>query len=310
VNVLVHDYSGHPFQAQLSRSLARRGHTVVHSSCAAYVSGKGDLDAHGIPTLRFATIGGGKVKKHSFLQRSLQEAWYGLLLVRQLARERPDRVMIANAPIPTLVVAALYLMVRRVPWVLWHQDVQAVAVKSLAGDKLGRPWLAVAEVIRLGERWCARRAARIVVIAESFVPVHQRWGTAAKVTVIPNWAPLDEIVPMPRENAWSREHGLAATPTLLYSGTLGLKHSPELLPMLAARVRELTGGKTIGAVLSQSIPDHVAIRVHDSTADMRYMVLPMRPAGTEGWSEERLAALVTRDSMIGTGLPLAPEAVR
>ncbi len=47
------------------------------------------------------------------------------------------------------------------------------------------------------------------------------------------------------------------------------------------------------------------VRVWDSTAEIRYLVLPMRPAGTEGWSEERLATLVTRDSMIGTGLPLA-----
>jgi nitrile hydratase len=51
------------------------------------------------------------------------------------------------------------------------------------------------------------------------------------------------------------------------------------------------------------IPEQVTIRVHDSTADMRYLVLPMRPAGTEGWSEERLAALVNRDSMIGVALP-------
>lgn len=47
------------------------------------------------------------------------------------------------------------------------------------------------------------------------------------------------------------------------------------------------------------------VRVWDSTAEIRYLVLPMRPAGTEGWGEERLATLVTRDSMIGTGLPLA-----
>ena len=49
------------------------------------------------------------------------------------------------------------------------------------------------------------------------------------------------------------------------------------------------------------------IRVWDSTAETRFMVLPMRPAGTEGWSEERLADLVTRDSMIGTGFPKMPE---
>ncbi len=53
------------------------------------------------------------------------------------------------------------------------------------------------------------------------------------------------------------------------------------------------------------IPHQVQIRVHDSTADMRYIVLPMRPAGTDGWSEERLATLVTRDSMIGVAVPKA-----
>jgi nitrile hydratase len=52
------------------------------------------------------------------------------------------------------------------------------------------------------------------------------------------------------------------------------------------------------------------IRVWDSTAETRYLVLPMRPAGTEGMSEEKLASLVTRNSMIGTGLPLAPGASR
>jgi nitrile hydratase subunit alpha len=51
------------------------------------------------------------------------------------------------------------------------------------------------------------------------------------------------------------------------------------------------------------LPDDVVVRVHDSTADMRYLVLPLRPAGTDGWSEERLAALVTRDTMIGVAAP-------
>jgi nitrile hydratase len=55
-----------------------------------------------------------------------------------------------------------------------------------------------------------------------------------------------------------------------------------------------------------TLPKATAIRVWDSTAELRYLVLPMRPAGTEGWSEDRLADLVTRDSMIGTGFALTP----
>jgi nitrile hydratase alpha subunit len=54
-----------------------------------------------------------------------------------------------------------------------------------------------------------------------------------------------------------------------------------------------------------TVPNDVTVRVHDSNADMRYLVLPMRPAGTEGWSEDRLAALVTRDCMVGVTVPKA-----
>jgi|SRR5262252_8037524 len=59
-----------------------------------------------------------------------------------------------------------------------------------------------------------------------------------------------------------------------------------------------------------NLPAETEIRVWDSTAETRFIVLPMRPAGTEGWSEERLADLVTRDSMIGTALPRRPEEAR
>jgi nitrile hydratase len=51
------------------------------------------------------------------------------------------------------------------------------------------------------------------------------------------------------------------------------------------------------------IPESVSIRVHDSNADMRYVVLPMRPKETEGWSEERLASILTRDTLVGVALP-------
>ena len=53
------------------------------------------------------------------------------------------------------------------------------------------------------------------------------------------------------------------------------------------------------AEFGTALPDGVAVQVHDSNAELRYLVIPKRPAGTEGWSEDRLAALVTRDSMIG-----------
>jgi nitrile hydratase alpha subunit len=74
---------------------------------------------------------------------------------------------------------------------------------------------------------------------------------------------------------------------------------PDWYKSRAYRSRAVREPRAVLEEFGTRLPGEVELRVHDSTADMRYLVLPERPAGTEGWSEERLAALVTRDSMIG-----------
>ena len=73
------------------------------------------------------------------------------------------------------------------------------------------------------------------------------------------------------------------------------------------RSRMVREPRAVLAEFGLTLSEKMQIRVHDSTADMRYMVLPMRPAGTDGWSEGRLAALVSRDSMIGVAVPKGPN---
>jgi len=73
------------------------------------------------------------------------------------------------------------------------------------------------------------------------------------------------------------------------------------------RSRAVRDPKGVLADFGVTLPPQTAIRVWDSTAETRFIVLPMRPDGSDGWSEEQLAALVTRDSMIGTALALRPE---
>ncbi|MFN3719273.1 MAG: nitrile hydratase subunit alpha [Rhizobium rhizophilum] len=75
----------------------------------------------------------------------------------------------------------------------------------------------------------------------------------------------------------------------------------------AYRSRAVIDPRGVLAEFGVSLPDEMGIRVWDSTAELRYLVVPLRPAGSEGLDEERLADLVTRDSMIGTGLALSPE---
>ena len=78
---------------------------------------------------------------------------------------------------------------------------------------------------------------------------------------------------------------------------------PAWYKSLAYRSRTVTDPRGVLAEFGVKVPKDVNVRVHDSTADLRYIVLPMRPKGTKGWSEEQLAAIVTRDCMIGTALP-------
>ncbi len=73
------------------------------------------------------------------------------------------------------------------------------------------------------------------------------------------------------------------------------------------RARAVSEPRAVLGEFGVELGDGVEIRVWDSSAEVRYLVLPMRPSGTEGWSEDRLAEIVTRDSMIGTALPSALE---
>ena len=81
---------------------------------------------------------------------------------------------------------------------------------------------------------------------------------------------------------------------------------PAWYKALAYRSRTVADPRGVLAVFGVELPRGVEVRVHDSTADLRYIVLPMRPKGTLGWSEKQLAGIVTRDSMIGTAIPAAP----
>ena len=81
---------------------------------------------------------------------------------------------------------------------------------------------------------------------------------------------------------------------------------PSWYKSRAYRARVVREPRAVLAEFGTRLPHDVELRVHDSTADMRYLVVPMRPEGTQGWDEAALAALVTRDAMIGVAFAQAP----
>lgn len=243
MRLIVHDYSGHPFQLQLSRALAASGHEVLHQYCASYATGKGavtrlpgDPPTFDVQALTMS----GEFARYSPAKRVLQEVRYGLQLGRLLARDRPDAVVMCNIPLLAHLVAAVLARRARVPMVFWHQDVYSHAIASAARSALG-PVVGglIGRVADGCERWIARRSARVVPIAEEFRPVLHRWGVPdERITIIPNWAALDEMPVRPRDNDWAAAHDLTGRDVVVYSGTLGLKHNPRVFPVFAEALRD------------------------------------------------------------------------
>ena len=95
----------------------------------------------------------------------------------------------------------------------------------------------VARVADRLERTIARRSHAVVAISPTFIERLATWGVAHKCTVVPNWAPIDELPVGEADNRWSARTGLAGRPVVLYSGTLGLKHDPSVLASIADQLR-------------------------------------------------------------------------
>jgi glycosyltransferase involved in cell wall biosynthesis len=234
VRVVVHDYFGHAFPAQLSRALAGRGHEVLHLHCSSFVTGKGRLErTEGDPPgLEFGAADLGRpFAKYDVVRRVTHERRTGRELAQRLVEFRPDAVL---SIAPLVVQRELLGASRRAGagFVFWQQDVMSSAARRVLGRR-SRLMGAVAEsaVARLETR-LLRRSDTVIVISEDFPEAH-----AQRAEVIENWAPLDELPVFPRENDWAREHDLAGPAVFLYAGTLGFKHDPNLLLELARWAR-------------------------------------------------------------------------
>ncbi|MDT4917969.1 MAG: hypothetical protein QOH89_2669, partial [Pseudonocardiales bacterium] len=245
MRITVHDYSGHPFQVQLSRELARRGHSVLHEYSTQYVTGHGNLTVteDDPDTLRIEGVEAGvPIRKYDPVARMRFELSYARAWRARLEQDPADVVVACNVPLFALAAVRRHLARSGRRWVFWHQDIYSLGVAAEIDRKL--PGLVAAPLRRWAyglERSQVRTADRVVAIGDAFVDHYRGWGLPTDhVDVIPNWAPLEDLVPGSRDNAWTRDQGLPTEPVrLLYAGTLGRKHNPMLLLDLldAARSR-------------------------------------------------------------------------
>ena len=249
MRIIVHDYAGHPFEVQLSRALADRGHHVMHLYCESTLTPRGALkrSASDPRTFDISAVGLSEmIPKTSFLRRFKLESEYAHRLLAVCEQFQPEVVLSANTPSIPAYRLAKWCQRRGIRLVSWIQDIYGVAAYRLLSKQLPVIGHAVGSYFIRLDKWSARHSAALVVISDDFRKIFRRWGIEkSRIHVIHNWAPLEEMPQRPRENDWSRAHQLGPRMRFVYAGTLAMKHNPALLLELARTLDQPAKGELI-----------------------------------------------------------------
>jgi glycosyltransferase involved in cell wall biosynthesis len=239
LKILVHDWSGHPFQIALSRELARRGHNVIHAYFQGVQGPKGPMERQSSDVPNFSIVGRTMAEpyaKYNFIKRWSQERKYGRELAQFILSERPDVVLSSNTPLDVQNAALKAARSSGGIFVFWLQDIISVAMSTLLHKKLPFVGHFIARYYSHVERSLLKRADHVVCICDDFADFVREWGVApSHCSVIENWASREEIVPVSKNNSWSRAYDLLDKIVFLYAGTLSIKHDPKKLLRLAQR---------------------------------------------------------------------------
>jgi glycosyltransferase involved in cell wall biosynthesis len=249
MRILLHDYAGHAFAVQLSRTLAGRGHVVQHVYCVSTHSPRGVMRRQADDPDGFSVVPldiGGTIPKTSYWRRYRMERAYTDLLCNAVRRFQPEVVLSGNTPsIPQLRLAQ-QCRAGGIRHVFWVQDIYGLAAYNLLKRRLPVLGPAVGRYFLRMDRQTAQLSDALIVITEDFKPVFDRWRIdPARIHVIHNWSVLGDLPVRPRENDWSRENGLLPGPRFIYSGTMAMKHDPKLLLELARLLDERGDGQLI-----------------------------------------------------------------
>ncbi len=241
MRIVLHDVSGHPFQLQLSRELARRGHEVLHLYFDSFLSPRGNVQRLTNDAGNFSIEGlkfNRPFEKYHLVKRRLDEGRYGRMAADRIAAFRPDVLVASNTPIDAQNIIHRRMRKAGIPIVFWLQDVYSLAMRSILRRKkvpfAGVMADCVAAWYGRAERRLLRESDAVVSISSDFRKILAEWGVDSRRSfTIENWAPLDEVPAGRQDNPWSVRQSLAGKFVFLYSGTIGMKHNPGMLVRLA-----------------------------------------------------------------------------
>lgn len=278
MRILIQDFGGYAFPLELSEALSRRGYEVVHMYCASHqTTPPGIQQNDSNSNFQVAPISLSEpLNKYNFVKRWKQERQYGKRVVDQLRNLAPDLVLSANTPLDAQAKLIKACRQQQIPFVFWLQDLLGLAAKRILQQKIPIAGHLIGQYYANMERRLLQQSHHVIAITDGFVQQLANWGIPnTKITVIPNWAPIDQIPVLPKPNQWSKEQNLDQGFCFMYSGTLSMKHNPALLLSLAEAYQDQPNVKVV--VVSQGMgANWLKVQKNANKLD-NLLILPYQP---------------------------------
>ena len=221
------------------------------------------------------------------------EVRYGKEVAKFITSWKPDAVLSGNTPTETQEPITRAAIAEGGRFYYWVQDFYSLAVDQILRRKIPLAGGWVGSWYRRLDRRQFERSSKIITITEDFTPIlSSEFGVdPANVAVVPNWALIEEIPTMPKDNSWSRRHALHDKFVYLYSGTIGMKHNPAMLLELARRHSQDPAVRVV--IVSEGIGAEW-LKKEAATANLsNLLILPYQPF------QELPAVLASGDVLVG-----------
>lgn len=230
---LVNDYSGHEFLLDFSSELSR-SHKVIHCYASFFQRPKANFKYYKKENLSIVPIHiNKKFNKYNFFTRLNREKLYGEAVISIIKKNKPELVFCSNTPLIPLIKILKFCKKENIKTIFWMQDIYSLAIKKI----LNSFFIGLGTIISLYfiflEKNCERIADKIIIISNNFKNFINK-ENYYKVVMVENWA-TPYLVKKNVTNNFKNKFNPKSLFCLIYSGTISLKHNPEIFFKIAER---------------------------------------------------------------------------
>jgi glycosyltransferase involved in cell wall biosynthesis len=236
MKIFILGYSGHILDFDLAKKLAEAGHCISHTRCSDYNSGNADFvipenlkDLLNCDAISISS----SYDRYNLKDRIIHEIRLAKRFGAAIQEFSPDFVITSNVPLLCSFLLSKSLVRKNFRYIYWWQDVYSAAINSKISDfPRFLPKKFIQRKVRQLEEFIVSQAHATVAISEKFSSLYKIWNLDEdRLVLLPNWTPPEDFAALPHDST-------IRGPFVLYAGTLGMKHNPDLLVNAADQIRQ------------------------------------------------------------------------